>query len=319
MNVIMLGAFPEESKARLSASFPAGWTVYIAEPEKAEPFFPAAEVLIPEHIPVNRTLLDKLPSLKLVQTGAGYDNVDMEECTKRGVMVCNAKGLNANAVAEHTMALILAWHKNIVLLDTFMKERRADDELYYSGAELAGKTIGIIGLGAIGQRVASLSNAFGLRVIGFDHHPKSVPGVQNVRLDELLAESDIISLHVPANGEAKHLINRQTLEKMKPSALLVNTARGAIVDEEDLVNALTEHHIAGACLDVFAQEPLGLNSRLRDFPNVILTPHTAGLPDGVKFHAKRQAFFVSNIQKLLNNEIPDNLLNEQCLQVRKKR
>lgn len=313
MNVIMLGAFPEESKARLSASFPAGWTVCIAEPEKAEPFFGAAEVLIPEHIAVDCSLLDKLPRLKLVQTGAGYDNVDMEECTKRGIMVCNAKGINANAVAEHTMALILAWYKNIVTLDTFMKAHRAEDELNYSGAELEGKTIGIIGLGAIGQRVASLSGAFGMRVIGYDHHAKSVQGVQNVSLDELLAKSDIISLHVPANGETRHLINRHTLEKMKRSALLVNTTRGSVVNEEDLVNALTEHRIAGACLDVFQQEPLGLDSRLRDFPNVILTPHTAGLPDGTKFHAKRQAFFVKNIQKLLNNEIPDNLLNEKCL------
>lgn len=318
MNILIIGAFPDDAKARLSASFPAGWTVCIAEPEKAEPFFPAAEVLIPEHIPVNRSLLDNLPSLKLVQTGAGYDNVDMEECTKRGIMVCNAKGVNANAVAEHTMALILAWFKNIVLLDTFMKERRPEADLTYSGGELAGKTIGIVGLGAIGQRVASLSNAFGMRVIGFDHHPKAIQGVQNVRLDDLLAESDIVSLHVPSNGETKHLINRQTLGKMKPSALLVNTTRGSVVHEEDLAEALREHRIAGACLDVFQQEPLGQDSPLRDFPNVILTPHTAGLPDGVKFHAKRQAFFVSNIQKLLNNEIPDNLLNEQCLQAGKK-
>lgn len=313
MNVLIIGAFPEEAQARQKASFPKDWKVCIAEPEKAAPFFPAAEVLIPEHIPVNRSLLDKLPRLKLVQTGAGYDNVDIEECTRRNIMVCNAKGVNANAVAEHTMAMILAWYKNIVTLDTFMKAHRAEDELSYSGAELEGKTIGIIGLGAIGQKVASLSGAFGMRVIGYDHHPKSVQGVQNVSLDELLAKSDIISLHVPANGETRHLINRHTLEKMKRSALLVNTTRGSVVNEEDLVNALTAHRIAGACLDVFEQEPLGQDSRLRDFPNVILTPHTAGLPDGVKFHAKRQAFFVKNIQKLLNNEIPDNLLNEKCL------
>ena len=133
--------------------------------------------------------------------------------------------------------------------------------------------------------------------------------MENVGLVELLERSDVVSLHVPATPETRHMIGRQAFQRMKPSAILVNTARGSVVHEADLVEALDAHQIAGACLDVYEEEPLSQASRLRDFPNVILTPHTAGYPDGVKLHERRCAFFAGNLQRAWRGELPENLLN----------
>ena len=271
-----------------------------------------AEALIPEHLPVNAVLLDRAPKLRMIQTGAGSDNVDLAECTRRGILVCSAAGVNAAAVAEHTMALILGWFKNIVYLDTFLKARRDSRELCYSGGELLGKTAGIIGLGAIGQRVAALCQAFGMNVLGYSRHPKCIQGVENVRLEELLERSDVVSLHVPATPETRHLMDRQAFRRMKPSAVLVNTARGSVVHEADLIEALRRHQIAGACLDVYEEEPLPQASQLRSLPNVLLTPHTAGYPDGVRLHAGRYSFFAGNLQRAWRGELPENLLNQDA-------
>ncbi len=271
-----------------------------------------AEALIPEHLPVSAVFLDRAPKLRMIQTGAGSDNVDLAECTRRGILVCSAAGVNAAAVAEHTMALILGWFKNIVYLDTFLKARRDSRELCYSGGELLGKAAGIIGLGAIGQRVAALCQAFGMNVLGYSRHPKCIQGVENVRLEELLERSDVVSLHVPATPETRHLMDRQAFRRMKPSAVLVNTARGSVVHEADLIEALRRHQIAGACLDVYEEEPLPQASQLRSLPNVLLTPHTAGYPDGVRLHAGRYSFFAGNLQRAWRGELPENLLNQDA-------
>lgn len=291
MNLVIIGRFPADTDTQIRAFFPADWEVSITESNLAGPYLQNADALIPEHIPIGPSFLDKAPKLRMIQTGAGYDNVDLAECTRRSILVCSAAGVNTAAVAEHTMALILGWFKNIVYLDSFLKAHRDSRELRYSGGELCGKTAGIIGLGAIGQRVSSLCRAFGMNVLGYTRHPKSVQGVEAVSLDELLARNDVVSIHVPATPETRHMIGRQAFQKMKPSAVLVNTARGSIIREEDLIEALSDHQIAGACLDVYEEEPLPQASRLRELPNVILTPHTAGYPDGVKLHEKRYSFF----------------------------
>ena len=217
---------------------------------------------------------------------------DLAECTRRGILVCSAAGVNAAAVAEHTMALILGWYKNIVYLDTFLKAYRDSRELCYSGGELCGKTAGIIGLGAIGQRVSALCRAFGMNVLGYSRHPKCVQGVEDVGLEALLARSDVVSLHVPATPETQHMIGRQAFRRMKPSAILVNTARGSIVHEADLVEALSCHQIAGACLDVYEEEAgifytdqssEGIEddtlARLISMPNAIITSHQGYLTE----------------------------------------
>lgn len=312
MNLVIIGRFPADTDTQIRAFFPADWEVSITESNLAGPYLQNADALIPEHIPIGPSFLDKAPKLRMIQTGAGYDNVDLAECTRRSILVCSAAGVNTAAVAEHTMALILGWFKNIVYLDSFLKAHRDSRELRYSGGELCGKTAGIIGLGAIGQRVSSLCRAFGMNVLGYTRHPKSVQGVETVSLDELLARSDVVSIHVPATPETRHMIGRQAFQKMKPSAVLVNTARGAVVHEEALIEALSDHQIAGACLDVYEEEPLPQASRLRELPNVILTPHTAGYPDGVKLHEKRYSFFSSNIRQAWSGEMPANLLNRDA-------
>ena len=312
MNLVIIGRFHAVTDTQIRAFFPADWEVSITESNLAGPYLQNADALIPEHIPIGPSFLDKAPKLRMIQTGAGYDNVDLAECTRRSILVCSAAGVNTAAVAEHTMALILGWFKNIVYLDSFLKAHRDSRELRYSGGELCGKTAGIIGLGAIGQRVSSLCRAFGMNVLGYTRHPKSVQGVEAVSLDELLARSDVVSIHVPATPETRHMIGRQAFQKMKPSAVLVNTARGSIIREEDLIEALSDHQIAGACLDVFEEEPLPQASRLRELPNVILTPHTAGYPDGVKLHEKRYSFFSSNIRQAWSGEMPANLLNRDA-------
>ena len=310
MNLVIIGRFSADTAARIRAFFPPDWKVALTGPDDL--CLQDAEALIPEHLPVSAALLDRAPKLRMIQTGAGSDNVDLAECTRRGILVCSAAGVNAAAVAEHTMALILGWFKNIVYLDTFLKARRDSRELCYSGGELLGKTAGIIGLGAIGQRVASLCQAFGMNVLGYSRHPKCIQGVENVRLEELLERSDVVSLHVPATPETRHLMDRQAFRRMKPSAVLVNTARGSVVHEADLIEALRRHQIAGACLDVYEEEPLPQASQLRSLPNVLLTPHTAGYPDGVRLHAGRYSFFAGNLQRAWRGELPENLLNQDA-------
>lgn len=309
MNVLIIGDFPSKTKQEIYKAFPQEWQVHITDLQSASLYLSTAEAIIPEHVPVNSSLLKQAPQLKIIQTGAGYDNVDVAECTHRGVKVCNAAGVNANAVVEHTLALILSWFKNIPYLDQFMKEQQPASQLTYSGAEIAGKTLGIIGLGNIGERLARIGLALNMNVLAFNHHPRHISGVRMVDLSTLYKNSDIISLHIAATSVTHHLIDYQAFQQMKSSALLVNTSRGSIVDEAALISALQTHEIAGACLDVFEQEPLPINSPLRHLSNVILTPYTAGLPDGVKFHRRRYEFFKENLTRFTKGEESENLVN----------
>ena len=309
MNILIIGQFPESTKKNMVRLFPDSWRVQIASPEDSVRYLEDAEVVIPEHIKVDAQFLDRAPQLRLVQTGAGYDNVDIEECTKRGVRVCNASGVNAIAVAEHVMALLLGYYKNIPYLDSFMKSHRSEEDLDYVGGELDGKTIGIVGTGNIGRKVASYSHAFGMHVLGYHHRGIASPEMEMVGWEELFRRSDIVSIHVPLSAETQGRIGSAEFENMKRTALLINTSRGAVIDENALVEALKTGEIAGACLDVYTEEPLALDSPLRDMKNVILTPHTAGLPDGVKFHINRYRFFIRNIKKVMTGEQPEHALN----------
>ena len=308
MNVLLIGQFGEDTQARIRAAFPTDWRLEIAAPEVAPQFLAAAEVVIPEHIPVDEAFLAQAARLRMVQTGAGYDNVDLAACTRHGVQVCNAAGVNAAAVAEHVMALLLCHYKNICTLDRVMHAGSAIPP--YSGGELRGRTLGLIGLGRIAREVALRAQAFGMHVLGWSYRPIAVPGVEQVTLEALCQASDVISLHVPLKADTCGMIDAAVLEQMKPGALLINTARGGLIDEAALAAALRSGHLGGACLDVFAKEPLALESPLRGLANVILTPHTAGYPDGLKFHAARYAFFVANIRAFFTGAAPACMLNE---------
>ncbi|MGI5976374.1 MAG: NAD(P)-dependent oxidoreductase [Candidatus Limivicinus sp.] len=309
MNILITASFSETSERRIREIFPKDWMVSMVPPSELEKYLPSADVLIPEHMEICGEIIKKAPRLRLVQTGAGCDNVDIEDCSRRGIRVCNAAGVNANAVAEHVMAFILSFFKNIPRLDSFMKGRGPGAEPDYRGSELRGKTVGIIGLGHTGRRVAELCRAFNMRVLGCSRHGAKIPGISLTDSDTLYRESDIVTLHVPLNDSTRHMLDGGALKRMKRTALLINTSRGQVVDEAALIEALQNHELAGACLDVFEREPLPEESPLRDMENVILTPHTAGLPDGMQFHRARYEFFLSNILKTFAGEEPDCALN----------
>ena len=207
------------------------------------------------------------------------------------------------------LAFILCWYKNIVTLDKFLKAGSDESELNYCGAELTEKTIGLVGFGHVGKKVAEYCNAFHMNVLVYSRKPIEAAGIEQRDLDSLVRDSDIVSLHVPLNESTRHMINADVLTKMKSDAVLINTSRGGVIDEPQLLHALEKGLIGGACLDVFEDEPLRPDHPFRSLENVILTPHTAGLPDGVKYHRKRYEFFVRNIERVMNNEIPDCRIN----------
>jgi len=235
----------------------------------AEPL-PEVEILLEAVVPVGRDELDLLPGLRLVANyGVGYDSVDVAACRERGIAVTNTPGVLDAAVADLTLALILACRRHLVVSDRFVREQRwrrgwARPELL--GRDLAGSTLGLVGLGRIGTEVARRAEAFGMRVV---HHRRA----DGIPLDELLRTADVISLHVPLTGETRGLLTQERLALLRDGATLINTARGAIVDEEALVDELVSGRIS-AGLDVFAAEP-NVPERLLDLPNVVLTPHVA--------------------------------------------
>jgi len=308
VKIAVIGSYPEASRQSIRSVFPEGWSVRFAPGPEAASVLSDADVLLPEHLRVDAALLRRAPRLRLVQTGAGFDNVDLAACAAQGVWVCNAPGVNAQAVAEHVMAFLLAWYKNIPYLDRFMKD--GEESLRYTGGELYGKTAGVIGLGAIGGTVSRLCAAFGMEVLGYSRTPEDLLSVKQVGLEELYRRSDVVTVHVPLTAETRRMVGAEAFSLMKPDALLVNTSRGAVVNEAELVHALRTHAIGGACLDVFEEEPLSPDSPLRTLPNVLLSPHTAGFPDGVQFHRARYAFFLRNIQRVMAGQVPDHALNE---------
>lgn len=312
MKILIIGHFNETAQSKIARYFPQEWNVVIVPPgEEMRQHIEDCQVLIPEHIQVDHSLLANAKKLKLVQTGAGFDNVDVPACTELGIWAANAAGVNAQAVAEHVMALILSYYKNIPFLDSFMKNKRDENQLEYTGSELTGKTVGIIGLGAIGKKVAAFCRAFDMNVQAYARKAavQTDGFVKMTDFDTLLSTSDIVSIHVALNEQTNQLINRAVFEKMKSSALFINTARGGIVNERDLIDALKNGDISGACLDVYESEPLPVDSELRNLGNVILTPHTAGMPDGRKFHKKRYDFFIDNIRLVERGEAPESKLN----------
>jgi phosphoglycerate dehydrogenase-like enzyme len=219
-------------------------------------------------------VLEKCPALRLISIwGTGTDNVDLAAARARGIRVTNTPGVSAVAVAEHTLALIMAVAKRTVEVDQEVRKGRWPRAMV---TELRGKTLGLIGTGAIGREVARLGKAIGMRVIGWTFHPQGEIA-EWVSFEDVFSQSDVVSVHVRLSADTSLLVRQQHLELMKPGAILINTARGGIVNESDLVYALQTNRIAGAGLDVFEQEPLRPESPLLTMRNVVLTPHAAGI------------------------------------------
>ncbi len=252
------------------------------ERERVEVFLPQAHVLLVRSgFKVTKEVIDKAVNLRVIcRVGVGLDNIDVEYAKSRGIAVLNVPGGNATSVAEHTLALLFALAKDLFFYDRRVREGDWSSRHSYRAIELFGKTIGLVGFGTIGQEVARMCLGLGMRVLFFDPFVSScaLPGVEKVEsLSELLAQSDFVSLHVPLNEATRHLIGREELRLMKPSAFLINVARGAVVSEEALLEALQKGWIRGAALDVFSEEPPPRDHPFFSLPNVILTPHVAGL------------------------------------------
>ncbi len=225
------------------------------------------------------SVMENSPRLKLISIyGVGYDNVDISSASRLNITVTNTPGYSTVAVSEMAVTLMLAAARKIVQHDRTI---RSGEWARGYASQLCGKTLGVIGTGSIGQRMIQLGKAVGMEVIAWTFHPSperaSQYGVEFVSLEDIMRRSDVLSIHALASPETSNLISKRELMMMKPTALLINTSRGSIVNEPDLVEALTNGTIAGAGLDVFAAEPLPADSPLRSLDNVVLSPHTAAM------------------------------------------
>jgi len=245
------------------------------------------------------------PNLKMVSVwGTGTDNIDLNAAGMRGVTVCNTPGVNAFAVAEHALTLMLVVGRKVVALDREMRAGKWPREML---TQMVGKTLGVFGMGTIGARVAALGKAIGMDVLGWSAQGDAArikkAGARPASKDEILTTADVVSLHVRLATETRGFIGRKELGMMKPTAILVNTGRGALVDRDALLAALREGRIGGAGLDVFHQEPLAPDDPILGLPNVVCSPHNAGqTPEVVRDGLLRA---VANVEAFLKGAPTD--------------
>jgi glyoxylate reductase/D-3-phosphoglycerate dehydrogenase len=316
-NVVFFTNLAPDTAALLTSQAPAEFAVTTASaklpPNEQVALTQNADFVILFPGIISAEALRAAKQLKLIQlVSAGFDTLDVALCKELEIPVSNNGGTNSTDVAEHTLTLILAWYRQLGLMDRNVRSERwgAID----SGAStytIHGKTVGLVGLGNIGRKVAVLLNAFGANVLYTDAVPVSSDveddlGVTRVTLDELLAQSDVVSLHVPLNNQTRGMMGGAQFAKMKPSALLVNTCRGPVVDEAALIQALQKGQIAGAALDVLAQEPPAPDNPLLTMENVLLTPHIAGVTRDT--WARRGAFIFANLQRVWRGEAPQAVI-----------
>lgn len=295
--------------------------IYDTEPSSEEELISrldGAEIAIVSRCPMPRKVFEQASGLKFVTLWrTGYDDVDMAAATEHGVGVANAPGYSNEAVAEHVFALLLSFLRRVPEADFLTREGKFECSAL-RGRELKGKTMGVMGTGRIGTRVIEISRCFGMDVIAYDSRPSGVLakkfGFTYVSADELYRESDVISLHMPLTADNEGMFGMGTFRRMKRTAVLVNTARGGLVNEHDLVAALREHLIAGACLDVFAGEPLPEDSPLLKLPNVVLTPHTAFNTQEAVENCTR--ITVENVEAFIKG-LPANVINPGALDVKR--
>lgn len=265
----------------------------------------------------NKTQLDShtlrlAKNLKYIGLFAtGYNNIDIDYCAKHNIAVCNAGSYSTNAVAQHTFALILEHFNhtsdyNKFVQDGLWKCSKTFSPFIYQINELAGKTIGIVGFGNIGRAVAKIANAFEMKVIAYNRSAKSAENVEFVSFDELLERSDIVSVHCPLNKESENIFEKDAFAKMKKGALFVNTARGGVMIEQDLYNALQSGHLGGACIDTLRVEPMEENCIIMGAKNCIMTPHIAWAP--VETRVRLMNIVADNIRNFINGT-PSNKVN----------
>jgi D-3-phosphoglycerate dehydrogenase len=272
-----------------------------------------ADALLVTYAKIGKIALAGMPKLKIVvRTGVGYDSLDVPAATERKVMLANVPDYCISDLAEHTMALLLTWWRRTAELDQQVRTEgwgRPLRPVY----RLEGKTLGILGMGRMGQAVAARARGFGLKLVGYDPYTPpaafAAVGVEPVGLESLLRASDIVTIHSLLSAETRGIICQETLRQMKPTALIVNTARGGLIVTDDLVRALKEGRIAGAALDVTDPEPLPLDHPIRTLPRVLVTPHAAWYSEEAEPELRRRA--ARTIVEALRGERPATLLNPE--------
>ncbi len=307
------GATPEVCEI-IQKQMPNGWQLTTpSDPGEFSNELSTADFVVVATEKIDDDRLSLAPNLKMIQhQGVGYEKIDLDACRRRGIPVALTPEGTSVGVAEHTLLLILAVYKRLpIAVNGISHGDWMQWSLRQNSFELAGKTLGLIGYGRIGREVAKRALAFDAQVVFFDAFIEGDPELTVERigsLEELLGCSDIVSLHVPQTAETRHLINEQTLAQMKPGAILINTARGGLIDEAALLQSLEQGHLGGAGLDVFETEPLPPTHPLLRFPNVVATPHiAAGTRDALS--AKMQAVFANLLRytngEPLKNVVPD--------------
>jgi glycerate dehydrogenase len=286
--IVFLDRESLKAKVRRPA-FAHEWQEYpVSTPSELTARLRTATVAITNKVPLRADTLKQLPQLKMIAVAAtGYDVVDIDYCKAHGIAVANIRNYAVHTVPEHAFALILALRRSLIAYrEDVAKGRWAQIDQFcffdHPIRDLFGSTLGIVGEGALGQALAKIAAGFGMQVLFADHAPPKVPGVQFTPFDQVLMTSDVISLHAPVTPETRNLIGAAELRKMKPTAILINTSRGGLVDEQALATALTEGWIAGAGFDVLTKEPPKDGNPLLDLklPNFILTPHVAWASEG---------------------------------------
>jgi glyoxylate reductase len=263
------------------------------------------------------------PQLKVISNYAvGFDNINIKEASDRGIVVTNTPCEEVDeAVAEHTWALISGLSRRIVEADEATRRGayKGWEPDIFLGTSLIGKTLGIVGLGGIGQMVARRAVGYKMNVIYYQRNLnkecEEKMGVKYCELDSLLSQCDVVSIHVPLTEETRHMFNKEIFSKMKQGSFLINTARGSVVDEHDLTEALRSGHLAGAALDVFDNEP-NIDPELVGMENVILTPHIASATHEAR--EKMAELAINGIIKTLKNEMPENIVNKEVWENRRK-
>lgn len=237
-------------------------------------------IIITKELPIGRALIEQFPSsVKLIcEAGTGYNNIDIEAAKEKSISVCNVPGYSTEAVAQLVITFVLNLSSSLAVQQRMLEKKSFDNFtrfLQVSHFEIQNKTLGVIGAGAIGQKVMEIAKVLGMNILVYSRTPKKFTdrSIKFVSLEELLKESDFVTLHCPLNAETRHLIDKSKIALMKPSAFIINTSRGAIIKEIDLIDALKNNQIAGAALDVQDPEPPRLDNPLFEMTNVILTPH----------------------------------------------
>ena len=279
----------------------------------------AARDEVPKYLQVDKLFLSKTPNLLLVSSGgAGYDTINVQDCTDAGVLVVNQTGGNAEGVAEHAVAMMLNLFKRITESDISLRRGWDGKRTDLMGKDLLNKTVGIIGLGNTGSRVAQICKlAFNCNVLAYDPYidKESFKDkyANQVELDEILSMSDVISVHVPLNNETNNMINKEWFHKMKKGSYFVTTARGSIHNENDLFEFLSNKHLAGAGLDVWGYEPPSSSHKLLKLDNIIASPHTAGVTYDSR--NKMSEFVATQLLDIFDGKVPARPVNSEVLDI----